>query len=305
MRIVSATDLLPKSEAAIDRASLLADQLGADLTLLHVVAPSESERVTEQTRQIARERLKSRAQLPLWRGERAPDVQVRAGNAARTILDTVARSRAQLLVLGPHRKRRVRDAFANSIVESALAARNCPVLIVQDEAEERYGRVLLALDLSAASGSAIRAAESLVVVPDVDATVVHAYEPPYQGMLHYAGVEPDMATRYAESWKRDARSAVRDLLERESSRSPWYDIVVEQQPAAVGILRAIERFDPDLLVMGTHGGGRLRRAFVGSVAKRMLQEISCDVLIVPDGSFGAARTGHSRLTRRMLEPRPD
>ena len=36
MRILCATDLQPKSDAAIGRAGMLADQLGAGLTLLHV-----------------------------------------------------------------------------------------------------------------------------------------------------------------------------------------------------------------------------------------------------------------------------
>ena len=41
MRILCATDLLAKSEAAIARAASISDELGADLTLLHgVVAPS-------------------------------------------------------------------------------------------------------------------------------------------------------------------------------------------------------------------------------------------------------------------------
>ncbi len=75
------------------------------------------------------------------------------------------------------------------------------------------GQVLLALDLSDASASAIRAAESLVLARrTLTRIVVHAHEPPYQGMLHYADVGMDTAVRYANTWKREARRAVRDLL---------------------------------------------------------------------------------------------
>jgi universal stress protein E len=290
MRILCATDLLPKSEAAIDRAGLLADQLGADLTLLHVVVPGESERALEQTLQTALAHTRSRAQPPLWRAQRAPNVAVRTGNPARIILDTVAQSKARLLVLGQHRKRPLRDALEGTIAEKALAARNCPVLVVQDEGRGPYRRVLLALDLSDASTSAIRAAESLVLAPEVDARIVHAHEPPYQGMLHYADVGMDSVVRYADGWRREAKRAVRDLLKYESAHFARYDIHIEQQPAAVGVLRAIERYEPELLVMGTHGGGRLRRALVGSVANRVLHETNCDVLIVPQGSFGTSRS---------------
>jgi hypothetical protein len=98
------------------------------------------------------------------------------------------------------------------------------------------------------------------------------------------------AVRYADGWRGEAKRAVRDLLKYESDHFARYDIHIEQQPAAVGIVQAIKRYEPDLLVMGTHGGGRLRRALVGSVANRVLHETSCDVLIVPEGSFGATRS---------------
>jgi nucleotide-binding universal stress UspA family protein len=105
-------------------------------------------------------------------------------------------------------------------------------------------------------------------------------------MLHYADVGVDTAARYADGWKHEAERAVRDLLKYESEDFTRYDIRIEQQPAAIGILRTIENYQPDLVVMGTRGGGRLRRALVGSVANRVLHEITCDVLIVPEGSVG-------------------
>lgn len=300
MRILCATDLLPKSEAAIERAGLLANQMGAGLELLHVVSPGESQRALEETLQRALERTKSRATPLLWRAHRPADVTVRVGNPARIILDAMAQSKARLLVLGPHRKRPPRDALEGTIAEKALATKNYPVLVVRDETPRPYRRVLLALDMSEASVSAIRAAESLALTPDTHATVVHAHKPPYQGMLNSADVGTDSVARYVNEWKREASSAVRDLLKYESANFARYDIHIEQPPAAAGILQAIERYSPDLLVMGTRGGGRLRQALVGSVANRVLHDISCDVLIVPEGSFGASR---SKLVFGARRPR--
>jgi nucleotide-binding universal stress UspA family protein len=120
-------------------------------------------------------------------------------------------------------------------------------------------------------------------------------------MLYYAGVGIDSVGRYGEGWRREAKRAVRDLLKYESAQFARYDIHLEQQPAAVGILQAIEHYEPDLLVMGTHGGGRLRRALVGSVANRVLHKTACDVLIVPEGSFGASRSHTVFGVRRPRE----
>ena len=38
----------------------------------------------------------------------------------------------------------------------------------------------------------------------------------------------------------------------------------------------------DLLVLGSHGHGVIRRFLLGSVAERVLREAGCPVMIVPD-----------------------
>jgi universal stress protein E len=289
MRILCATDLLPKTEAAIERAGLLSTQLSADLSLLHVVAPEKSQDDLEHTLRHAVARTRSRARPLLWKTDRSAEVGVRVGNPARIILETAAKTAAGLLVLGPHGKRPLRDALEGTIAEKALATRKYPVLIVRDEARKPYRRVLLALDLTETSVSAVRATESLVLHPETDAVVVHAHNPPYLGMINYADAAQDAGARYMRAWKRDAAQDVRAFLAAESEAGERYHIHIEQMQATPGILQSMRHFSPDLLVMGTHGGGRLRRALVGSVASRVLHETTCDVLIVPEGSFGASR----------------
>ena len=162
-------------------------------------------------------------------------------------------SQARLLVLGPHRKRPLRDALEGTIAEKALATKNYPVLVVRDAAPQPYRRVLLALDASDASASAIRAAESLVLTPGVEATVVHAHKPPYEGMLYAADVEMQTVVRYAENWKREAQQSMRELLSFESDDAARYDIRIEQRPATPGI------FKPLNTSTGSAGDGHTRR----------------------------------------------
>jgi universal stress protein E len=149
--------------------------------------------------------------------------------------------------------------------------------------------VLLALDLTDTSVAALRAAETLVLKPETEAVVVHVHNPPYLGMVSYADAAQDGGARYMRAWQRDAAHAVRGFLAAESADAQRYHIHIEQMPATPGILQAMQRFSPDLLVMGTRGAGRLRRALVGSVANKVLHDTSCDVLIVPEGSVAAAR----------------
>lgn len=161
MRILCATDLLPKSEAAIARAGLMSDRLGADLTLLHIVSDEQSPAVQEKELQDAFARAKTRAEPVVSRAHRTAAVTVRVGDPASNILDAAWQAKAQLLILGPHHKRPLRDTLEGTILEKALAARRFPVLVVRNEVKQPYRRVLIAVNFSESSLAALRAAESL------------------------------------------------------------------------------------------------------------------------------------------------
>lgn len=282
-KLLCATDLLPKSEAAIDRAGMLAEQLRAQLSLLHVVSPATSECNLEQALQLAISGLETRARAPEWRFGPLPEVAVRAGNPSRLILDSIDRHRVDLLVIGPHRKRGLRDVLEGTIAEKILNTRQCPLLIVRRPAEGEYKQVMLALDVAEESGAAVQAAESLVLNSHSQAMVLHVNEPPYQGMLRSAGVGTEEVISYVNHSRREAAAEIRDLLKRTSADHARYGVVIGESHPARAIRRAVEMYQPDLLVMGT-SGGRVRRALIGSVASQVMDAADCDVLVVPRGS---------------------
>jgi universal stress protein E len=290
-RLLCATDLLPKSEAALDRAGMLAEQLQASLSLLHVVSPTTSELNLEQALQLAITGLKSRARAPEWRFGPPPEVAVRTGSPSRLILDSIDKHRVELLVIGPHRKRGLRDVLEGTIAEKILNTRQCPLLIVRRPVEGEYRQALLALDVAEESGAAVQAAESLVLNARAQAMVMHVSEPPYQGMMRSAGVGTDEVISYVNQSRREAAAEIRDLLRRSSADHTRYGVVIGESHPARAIRRAVEMYQPDLLVMGT-SGSRVRRALIGSVASQVMDVADCDVLVVPRGSVPAR---HSSL----------
>jgi nucleotide-binding universal stress UspA family protein len=134
----------------------------------------------------------------------------------------------------------------------------------------------------------------------VRATVVHALEPPYGQLMTSAGIGTNAIMLYADAWKREASRVLRNLLDEASNDFARYELILEEARPAAAVQRAAGRMNPDLLVLGTRGDGRIRRTLLGSVANRILASANTDVLIVPDGSEGAtARKG--RLDERSLE----
>jgi nucleotide-binding universal stress UspA family protein len=299
MNLLCATDLLPKSEAALRRSGMLAEELGACLSLLHVVAPAESARMLDQNVQRVSAQLKSRAKPPLWVDSPAPSVGVRIGRPVPRLIEVAKELGADLVILGTHRKRPLRDALDGTIAERLLRELKCPVLIVHRMPPGAYRNILLALDGSKASAAAVRAVESLVLKPGVRASVVHAYRSPSEGMSRSAGVDVRAVAKSSDAWRHDVRTALRSLLKEVSTDAARYKLILKNASTTSAIHTVVSRLNPDLLVLGTRGRGRLRRALLGSVAKRILATTGADVLIVPDGDAGeSSRLRNSDRTSR-------
>ena len=238
----------------------MADELDADLTLLHVASARESERGLEQRLLDVQSRLRSRARPPLWRVGRTPATVIRAGNPVRAVAAEISEgTRPDLLVLGRHRRRLLQDALEGSIAANALAKRICPVLMVHNRAAARYSRVLLALDASPASGMAVRTAEQLVLAGESTAKVVHAVDPPYTGMLSYASV----TTRERRTLCTGVASRKDACHSRSSAAREWRCGPV-QPPHRVRTCRARDPECRRRFSSGSRGDGYARRWPVAS-----------------------------------------
>jgi nucleotide-binding universal stress UspA family protein len=142
--------------------------------------------------------------------------------------------------------------------------------------------VLVALDGSPRSAQVLREAESLVLAQDSFATVVHAHEPLYEGMMNTVGIGGESIVGYAAASREHAAANIKAIIAANSRDAYRYQTsIVERRPAS-GILQAVEALKPDLVVLGTRGHGRFRRALLGSVASEVLRAAHCDVLLVPE-----------------------
>lgn len=281
MKILCATDLTMKSDAAVDRAAVLATQFDAELLLLHVAEHSAFASVLEQRLHTSMERMKERTRLPQWRHALAPNTIIRVGDAPEVISRTAEEVAADLVVLGPQ-SRETRGALMGTIAARLLNERRWPVLIARQPVHGGYRRVLMALDLNPEAAAVVRAAESLVLRDGAKASVVHSCRVPYNALLDGAGIGQLAVADLPGMVTAQARSNIAKLLERESVGSINYSMIISRNPAAVAIERAAGGLRPDLIIMGTRGHGPVRRALLGSVASRVMESATTDVLVVPE-----------------------
>lgn len=284
--LLVATDLLPKSEAAIARAAKLTTSLRADCSLLHAFSTDARDGTVPKRTRESVVRLSAIAAQEGWPARQPINVLSRAGAPATVIIEAATELRADLLVLGPHESRgaseRISRAFGGTIAERVLAARVCPVLVVREQLQGSYRRILVALDQSRAALQAIRTAEALVMSHEADVSVLHSVGAPYFDTVEYLGAPHGMSARAFQAFRDRATVDVRALLRQASADISRYGIQIEDRPPARAILDAMDQQEPDLLVLGTSGRGPWGRALIGSVASEVMSQAWCDVLIVPE-----------------------
>lgn len=288
MNILCATDLLPKSDPAIERAHRLRSRLGARLTLLHVVTPGETGDGTLEQRLLSGN---SRLAVRARRATAPVELVVRCGRPAKIVPEVALARRTGLIVIGPHVHDPVADAVKGTLTERILGDARCPVLVVRRQARDDYRSVLLALDGSPSTRHVVDAAEALAIAPDGELVAIHAHEPPYEAMMTSVGVRDASVANYASASIAQAAESIRRELRAHNRHPERYRLLIVESRPAAAVRRAVDEVSPDLLVLGTRGHGRFRRALLGSTANEVLRSTDCDVLLVPDAAIRSTRRG--------------
>lgn len=289
-RVLLATDLSARSDRAMDRASMLMRQHGADLVVVHVLEPTDDVHAALRVRYSPRPataRLVEYAQRELSNELRGlgprVTILVEDGDPADVLLRVAGEQRSNLIVTGVARNEMFGRFTLGKTVDRLLRGSAVPMLVVTDRAREVYRNVVVACDFSDVSRHALEVAAALF--PDRELTIFHAYAAP--GGLHANATE-----RNREVWRQAASERCAEFLRSvnlsDETRSNVRVLVECGDPAL--LLRELRLNDTmDLLVLGRARRGALLRALLGSVAQKILAMLPCDALVVPGASVEEAR----------------
>lgn len=275
--ILLATDLSCRCDRALDRATMLAVEWRARLVVLHVIAVQDmgrdvpSWRRTADPLAVARERVLSDIE-----GTTGVNVEVivEVGEPAPVILDAVKRHRADLVVTGVARDEALGRMLLGSTVESLARKSSVPLLVVKSRPTAPYRTVVVASDFSDGSRHALEMAATLL--PDAQLILFHAHDVSYESFVGDRTLSREAARRNAIEESRSFLAASPALAS--SGR------VVEtlcEYGEVTGLLNDFTRARPvDLVVLGSHGRTGLADILLGSVARRLLDQLPLDVMVV-------------------------
>lgn len=127
--ICVATDLSPRSDRAVRRATVLARTYESTVTLVHVIDDDQPKRIIEAERGAASILLGEQARSLREIDGLSCDYIIVLGNAFAGIANAAAEVRSNLIVIGPHRRQALKDVFVGTTAERTIREATCPILM--------------------------------------------------------------------------------------------------------------------------------------------------------------------------------
>lgn len=278
-RLLCATDLTPRSDNAVRRTALLAQRMNARAIFVHAVGEVPSGREGRMKVNRAYVRLALESERAMSHAPENSTIAVRPGKPLEVITVAAREHDPDVIVMAPPKRRRI-DVITGTTTERVIRGTQHSVLLAGRPAERAYQRVVLATDLSPASEHVARTVASMGLLEHAYAWVVHAFHLPYDDIV--------TSDRLADEERRVHRRAWKEVVTRDVLRtlaSAGVDLSRVQVHAELGnpmqaIEHAMERLDPELLVIGVSRWFMLKRILLGSVAHEVFRRVKCDVLAI-------------------------
>ncbi|HRO34646.1 universal stress protein [Thauera sp.] len=286
--VVAPTDLSALARHAVVRASLLAAELGARLSLQHVVnagALDTLRHLLDADAAGLHDKLLAevRGEVEVLAAEMhrrhgvTPELHLAVGGVLGEIVGHAEAIDADLLVMGARGAGFMRELLIGSTTERVLRKSVRPMLVVKQIAHEPYRRVLVPVDFSARALEALEFAQR--VAPQAEFVLLHAFEVPFEGKLRYAGVEENTLSSLRVNARREAGAQMNELVARAGLDENRVRRIVVHGEATTQILEQEQEQDCDLIVIGKRGHGLLGEMLLGSVTKHVLARSTADVLV--------------------------
>ncbi len=156
----------------------------------------------------------------------------------------------------------------------------------------KINKILYATDLSDNSAYALRYAINSALKHDAGIIILHVFElvSTTNSTVLDSSIYKDLRNRIFNERVSDTiariRTRLKILCNREFNGDTESTARVESIKVCEGfpaeeILKKADEFSCDAIVMGTHGKGLIRHAFLGSTAKRVLRRTRKPIFIIP------------------------
>ncbi|HZK82182.1 MAG TPA: universal stress protein [Humisphaera sp.] len=143
-------------------------------------------------------------------------------------------------------------------------------------------RILALIDFSSVTAAVVKIARDLARAFDGELTLVHVVQT--ESDFDDAAVEENRAGLAVTRLAHQREMEILTIALRKEGITVAAHVVEARSPGenVIGkILKELAKLSPDLVVLGSHGHGRLYQLLVGSVTDTVIHKVAYPVLIVP------------------------
>jgi len=156
----------------------------------------------------------------------------------------------------------------------------------------RIRRILAPTDFSPVSLEAVEYAAQVAAEFRAELAILYVEDTSYAFPQQL--IASEAAVRVLKQARRAAQHQLARLGERLRKAGVRVHTVILEGAAATRIVEAAAKLRADWIVLGTHGRTGAPRAFLGSVAERIVQRAPCPVLVLPSPKAPLRRKGKAR-----------
>ncbi|WP_420230985.1 universal stress protein [Pseudomonas sp. ABY48] len=279
--IIVATDLSERSDRALRRATLLARDMGAKMTLITAVEGDRPQRLVVEEKRGTEALLRDMSATICNVDHISCETRVIIAEPSQAIVQFSAEMAPDLLVIGPHRRQLFRDIFIGTTAERTIRNAPCPVLMVNAVPAAPYKNVLLTTDLSDGSRDAIERYWKMGWANYTSHSILNVFEAPILQLTMTSAMTEQERRLHIEDEKQKAAVALSTFMGKIKIKGVHPVLRHSGAETNHEILAAAAETSADLIVLATQSKRGLERWLLGSVTEKVLMYSEIDVLTIP------------------------
>lgn len=199
------------------------------------------------------------------------------GSPVEGILEQLDKHDYDLILLGSHGKKGIQK-WLGSVSRQVISNTQVPVFISKKRTKDK--KILFAIDGSEQAYNAVKSAVKLFKLKDKEISIISVKENP-----ELLPMEATLDRNWLDSIEKQQKIHASKAINKVKVIMEHENILVQNEIILTGnpaqqIIDFAEKEKIDLIIMGARTKTDLSKLLLGSVSKRVLENVNCDVLVI-------------------------
>lgn len=197
------------------------------------------------------------------------------------IISTANLVNANLIMIGAGAKSKKEAYKIGTTASKILRKSNKAVMVIKNNEPLKIKKIFCPIDFSKESGRALTNAITMARRFDAELLIFSSFDMPHLGSLR---LRIDLNEFY-ENARHDHLTEFTNFIRDFNLTDLKWNKEIKRGVASEEILTSINKYDADLLIMGTTGKTGLNKMLMGSVTEKVVREVPCSFITMKSEYF--------------------